>query len=357
MKISEIGEFGLINRISKDTIVNPKNILLGIGDDCAAYYASPDKLILVTCDMLIENVHFILSSCSPKQLGKKAMAVNISDIAAMGGIPRQALLSAGFTISTSVEFVDQLIEGMKEEARQFEVNIIGGDTVRSPLGLVINITLIGEVEPDLIVKRSTAKPGDLIMVTGELGGSAAGLALLLEEEKISLVPPRIVQEVKKAHLSPVPGIKEGRIIAQNKMATSMIDISDGLASDLTRICEASGVGAKVYSSQIPLLSEAELVAKLLKKNPLDFALYGGEDYKLLFTALPQKADDIIKLLKKELGIKVTVIGEIRDKKQGIRIEDLKGKIVDLQAKGYNHFINQGKVLNRNREPSPVSEER
>jgi thiamine-monophosphate kinase len=226
---------------------------------------------------------------------------------------------------------------MKEEARQFEVNIIGGDTIRSPLGLVINITLIGEVEPDLIVKRSTAKPGDLIMVTGELGGSAAGLALLLEEEKISLIPPRIVQEVKKAHLSPVPGIKEGRIIAQNKMATSMIDISDGLASDLTRICEASGVGAKVYASKIPILSAAELVVKLLKKNPLDFALYGGEDYKLLFTALPQKADDIIKLLKEELGIKVMVIGEIRDKKQGIKIEDLKGKIVDLQAKGYDHF--------------------
>jgi len=337
MKISEIGEFGLINRISKDTIINPQNILLGIGDDCAAYYATPDKITLVTCDMLIENIHFTLSTCSARQLGRKAMAVNISDIAAMGGIPRQALLAAGFTSSTSVEFVDQLVEGIKEEARQFEVNIIGGDTVRSPLGLVINLVLIGEVEPDLIVKRSTAKPGDLIMVTGELGGSAAGLALLLGGEKYSLVSPEIFQEVKKAHLSPVPAVKEGRIIAQNKLATSMIDISDGLASDLTRICEASEVGAKVYASRIPLLSAAELVADLLKKNPLDFALYGGEDYKLLFTASLQKVDDVVKLLKKELGNKVTIIGEIKDKKEGIRLEDLQGRVVDLQAKGYNHF--------------------
>jgi len=341
MKISEIGEFGLIERISKDTIIDPKNIILGIGDDCAAYYTSPDKIVLATCDMLVENIHFTLSTCSPRQLGRKAMTVNISDIAAMGGIPRQALFSLGAASSTSVEFIDQLADGMKEEAKLFEINIVGGDTVRSPLGLVINITLIGEVETDLIIRRDTANPGDLIMVTGELGGSAAGLVLLLGEGKSSLVSPGILREVKEAHLSPIPEIKEGRIIAQNKLATSMIDISDGLSSDLTRICEASRVGAKVYTSQIPLLPAAESVAKLLKKNPLDFALYGGEDYKLLFTASPQKADDIIKLLKKELGAKVTIVGEIKDKKEGIKLENLQGKVVDLQAKGYNHFRKTG----------------
>lgn len=341
MKISEIGEFGLIERISKDTIIDPKNIILGIGDDCAAYYTSPDKIVLATCDMLVENIHFTLSTCSPRQLGRKAMAVNISDIAAMGGIPRQALFSLGAASSTSVEFIDQLADGMKKEAKLFEVNIVGGDTVRSPLGLVINITLIGEVETDLIIRRDTANPGDLIMVTGELGGSAAGLSLLSGEGKFSLVSPGIFREVKEAHLSPVPAVKEGRIIAQNKLATAMIDISDGLSSDLTRICEASGVGAKVYASQIPLLPAAESVAKLLKKNPLDFALYGGEDYKLLFTASPQKVDDIIKLLKKELGIKVTIVGEIKDKDEGIKLEDSKGKAIYLQAKGYNHFSKTG----------------
>ncbi|MHC2994482.1 MAG: thiamine-phosphate kinase [Candidatus Atribacteria bacterium] len=337
MKISEISEFGLIKRISKDTIIDPQNILLGIGDDCAAYYSSPDKIVLATCDMLVENIHFTLSTCSPRQLGRKAMAVNISDIAAMGGVPRQALLSLGASSSTSVEFVDQLADGLKEEAKLFKINIVGGDTVHSSLGLVINITLIGEVEPDLIVKRSTAKPGDLIMVTGELGGSAAGLILLLEEEKISSIPIKIAEEVKLAHLSPVPCIKEGRIIAKERLATSMIDISDGLASDLTRICEASVVGAKIYASKIPILSAVRKVAKLIKKDPLDLALYGGEDYELLFTVSTKKADGIIKLLKKELGTKISIIGEIKDKKEGIKIEDLQGKIVDLQAKGYNHF--------------------
>ena len=341
MKISEIGEFGLINRISKDTIINPKNILLGIGDDCAAYHASPDKIVLATCDMLVENIHFTLSTCSPRQLGRKAVAVNISDIAAMGGIPCQALLSLGIASSTSVEFIDQLADGMKEEAKLFEANIIGGDTVRSSLGLVINITLIGEVEPDLIVKRSTAKPGDLIMVTGELGGSAAGLILLLEEKKYSSVPLNIAEEVKSAHLSPVPRIKEGRIIARERLANSMIDISDGLASDLTRICEASAVGAKVYASKIPILSAAKEVGGLIKRSPLDLALYGGEDYELLFTVSPQKADNIIKSLKKELNAKVSVIGEIREEQEGIKLEDLQGKVVDLQPKGYNHFSETG----------------
>jgi thiamine-monophosphate kinase len=337
MRISKIGEFGLINRISKDTIINPKNILLGIGDDCAAYYTSPDKIVLATCDMLVENIHFTLSTCSPRQLGKKAIAVNISDIAAMGGIPRKALLSLGSSSDTSVEFIDQLTDGMKEEAKLFEVNIVGGDTVRSPLGLVINVTLIGEVEPELIVRRSTAKPSDLIMVTGELGGSAAGLSLLLEEKKYSSVPLNIAEEVKSAHLSPVPRIKEGRIIARGKLATSMIDISDGLASDLIRICEASAVGAKVYASKIPILSAVKEVGRLIKKDPLDLALYGGEDYELLFTVSPKEADNIIKLFKKELNAKVSVIGEIRGEEEGIKLENLQGKMVDLQPKGYNHF--------------------
>ncbi|GAH40783.1 unnamed protein product, partial [marine sediment metagenome] len=225
----------------------------------------------------------------------------------------------------------------KEEAKLFEVNIVGGDTVRSPLGLVINITLIGEVEPDLIVKRSTAKPGDLIMVTGELGGSAAGLILLLEEKKYSSVPLNIVEEVKSAHLSPVPRIKEGRIIARERLANSMIDISDGLASDLTQICGASAVGAKVYASKIPILSAAKEVGGLIKRSPLDLALYGGEDYELLFTVSPKKADDVIKLLKKELGTRVSVIGEIKEEQKGIKLEDLQGKVSDLQPKGYNHF--------------------
>jgi len=337
MKISEIGEFGLINRISKDTIINPKNILLGIGDDCAAYYVSSDKIVLTTCDMLVENIHFTLSTCSPRQLGRKAMAVNISDIAAMGGIPRNALLSLGTSSDTSVEFIEQLADGIKEEARLFEVNVIGGDTVCSPLGLVINITLIGEVEPDLIVKRSAARPGDLIIVTGGLGGSAAGLILLLEENKYSSVPLNIAEKVKSAHLSPVPRVKEGRIIARKKLATAMIDISDGLASDLTRICEASAVGAKVYASEVPILSAAKEVGELIKRNPLDLALYGGEDYELLFTISPEKAGDNIKLLKKELDTEISVIGEIREKQEGIKLEDLQGRVVDLQPKGYNHF--------------------
>jgi len=338
MRISEIGEFGLIDRIKKDTIVKPQDVLLGIGDDCAAYYGtSSDKVALATSDMLVENIHFILSAGSPRQLGKKAMAVNLSDVAAMGGIPRHTLISLGISPDTSVEFIEELAEGIKEEARLYEVNLIGGDTVRSPLGLIINIALIGEVESDLIVKRSTARPGELIMVTGDLGGSAAGLILLLEEKKCSLVPPPLAQEVKSVHLSPTPRLKEGRVMAREKVATSMIDISDGLASDLTQIGKASGVGAMIYAGKVPILPAAKRVGELLGVDPLSLALYGGEDYELLFTTFPEKADSIIKLIKEKLGTKVSIIGEIRDKEQGLKIKNLSGEIVDLQPKGYNHF--------------------
>lgn len=159
----------------------------------------------------------------------------------------------------------------------------------------------------------------------------------MKGEKYSSVPLNIAKEVKSAHLSPVPRIKEGRIIARERLANSMIDISDGVASDLTRICKASAVGAKVYASKIPILSAAKEVGGLIKRSPLDLALYGGEDYELLFTVSPQKVDNIIKSLKKELNAKVSVIGEIRKVQEGIKLEDLQGKVSDLQPKGYNHF--------------------
>lgn len=175
------------------------------------------------------------------------------------------------------------------------------------------------------------------MVTGKLGGSAAGLILLLEEEKSSFVPRHLAEEVKSIHLSPLPRLKEGRIMAREKVVTSMIDINDGLASDLTQIGKASGVGAMIYAAKIPLLPAAKKVGELIGVDPVSLALYGGEDYELLFTAPAERADSIIKLVRKEAGTEVSIIGEIRDKEQGLKIENLTGEVVDLQPRGYNHF--------------------
>lgn len=317
MKIPEIGgEFELIKRLTAK--INDNNIIKGVGDDCAVLKYTKDKYLLVTTDMMVEDDHFSLKWYTPFQVGMKLMEINISDIAAMAGIPKYAFISMSIKRDTTVEFMDELYKGLYESAKKHGVLIIGGDTTHGT-EYVFNLSLLGEVDKNLLRLRSGAKKNDLICVTGTLGGSTAGLKLLLKGKKGFL----------KDHLEPKSRTaEEGTIIA--KYANAMIDVSDGLAPEVKHICEESNLGAEIYFEKIPLSKTTIGSAKKLSSDAHDFALYGGEDFELVFTIDKKNIDKI----KKEFS-DFTVVGKMLDKKNGINI--LKNnKKLDL-GKGFDHF--------------------
>lgn len=317
MKINELGEFGLINRITRKTD-NPR-VVVGVGDDAAVLREGKD-LLLYTTDMLVEDDHFRMDWATPEQIGRKAMASNISDIAAMGGIPEFALISVSLTKNTEVEVVEGIYEGIYQVAERYGVEIIGGDTTHGKL-MVLNVVVTGSVEKEHLCLRSGAKPGDYILVTGALGGSRAGLELLLKGLKKPEKP------VKK-HLDPGCRMDISRKVAS--VANAMIDVSDGLASEVGHICERSGVGALVEKENIPLYEGTEMVGEIVKKDPYEFALNGGEDFELVFTVSKENLERAM-----EFG---QVVGKIVERERGILLKDRNGKITNLKG-GYDHFRN------------------
>lgn len=330
MELKDVGEFGLIDLIKQDTINDAGTVVVGIGDDAAVLLPTPRQLQLVTTDMLVENIHFDLTTTTAMQLGYKAIAVNLSDIAAMGGTPRHALVSIALPQHTTVDFVLNLYNGMKEICREYGVNIVGGDTVASPGGLVINVAVTGEVEPANLARRSGAKAGDIVAVTNVLGNSSAGLALLSrgEWEEYDFSWPLVT-----AHLTPRPQVKTGQLLAAHG-ATSMDDVSDGLASELHEIAQASNVSLRVMGAQIPLSQEIREAAVILGKEPLDYALYGGEDFQLLFTMAPSQFELVNTI---DPGAVLTKIGEVLPPGEGVLLVDEAGQTHKLEARGYNHF--------------------
>lgn len=330
MQIEQLGEFTLIDMIKQDTINTADSVIIGIGDDAAVVKATPEQLQLLSTDMLVEQVHFDLATTSGWQLGYKAIGVNLSDIAAMGGKPRHVVISIGMPKNMTVEFVVSLYDGMKAICQEFGVNIVGGDTVASPHGLVINVTVVGEVEPALLQRRSGAQEGQLIVVTGTLGDSGCGLDLLLQGgwQEYDFAQPLV-----KRHLMPRPQVEVGPLLAANG-STSMNDISDGLASEVNEIAQASQVGMRIYAEKLPFSPELEVGAKKLGKSAVDYALYGGEDYQLVFTISPEQ----FKLLGKvAIQTPLTVVGEVTQQNQGVLLVAEDGCTSTLEAKGYNHF--------------------
>lgn len=330
MKLKQLGEFGLIDLLKENTIVDPASVVVGIGDDAAVLLPTPRQLQLLTTDMLVEAIHFDLKTTTPWQLGYKAVAVNLSDIAAMGGVPKHIVISLAIPQDLPVEFIVQLYEGMKEICRQFQVNIVGGDTVASPHGVVMNVAVTGEVDPTRLQRRSGAKPGDLVVVTGVLGNSAAGLDFLTRGnwEEFEYAWPLVT-----SHLTPQPLVKAGQIIAG--FATSMDDISDGLASEANEIAKASAVGVRLLADSVPLSAEVQEAGPFFGKPALDYALYGGEDYQLLFTVEPEQ----YRLLTLAgIDQKLTVIGEVTSECTGVELVQPSGQITALAARGYNHFV-------------------
>lgn len=303
---ADIGEFGLIARLKERFASQGIGIVRGIGDDTAALQVTPGCLLLATTDAAVEGVHFRTATTTPAALGRRALAVNLSDIASMGGVPRWALISLALPLATPLTFVEGLADGLAEEAALYQTEIVGGNLARSLDHISIDITLLGEVAPAQALYRTGARPGDRILATGTLGDSAAGLAILLDQAAPT-VPG--ADYLISRHRLPTPRMAAGRTIAQSQLATAMIDLSDGLASDLGHLAEASRVGAVIAAGRVPLSPELRLLAQSLGRDPLTWALRGGEDYELLLTAPPDHVPALTSAIQSQ-GVLVTDIGEI-----------------------------------------------
>ena len=333
MNINEIGEFGFIEQLKKRYVPCNKSIIKGIGDDAGVFERDENSAGLITTDMLIEDIHFRLKDISPCDLGYKSLAVNLSDIAAMGGIARTACVSLAVPENISYEFLMNFYEGMEPLLEEFNVMLIGGDTNRSPVGFVINVVVTGIIKKDEIIYRSGAAAGDIIMTTGYLGDSSCGLDILFG--KINTGQP-CKDYFYNAHIKPRPHIREGRLLAESRCASALIDISDGLASDLRHICEDGGVGAVIYQDAIPVSENLKKLGSEKNINILDYALFGGEDYCLLAVISAEKKETIINSFNEKEGVRLFEIGEIV---QGSSIEmgNKSGERKVLPKKGFSHF--------------------
>jgi len=302
MKLRDIGEFGFIEKVSGRIRVDG-SVVRGIGDDTAVIEWKRDKFLLVTTDMLIEDVHFRRAD-SPADVGWKAMCCGVSDIAAMGGEPRWAVVSCGFPKNLNFKYVEKIYTGLKKASRRFGVNIIGGDT-NSSEKIICDVTMLGEAKKKELVLRSGAKVGDFIFVTGTLGGSLRG-----------------------RHLKFMPRLKEAKRLVKNFKINAMIDLSDGLASDLNHCVRQSKAGAFIYEDLIPKASGIK---------DCDRALTDGEDFELLFTMSKEEGYKLLDVRGNFFDIPITRIGSITNKGSGVRIVNKAGKIRELKLKGFRHF--------------------
>jgi thiamine-monophosphate kinase len=310
-----------------------------IGDDAAVFHSSAGKETVITADLLIEDIDFRRTTAPPTLLGHKALAVSLSDIAAMGARPRWSLISFGVPEDVwETEFGDQFYEGLTSLADRYDVKLIGGDTSRTPDKIVIDSIVIGECNVGQAVKRAGAKTGDLIFVTGSLGGAAAGLRLIergahLAEQHLADDDSQKIDHVLLRQLRPEPRVGWGMVLGEERLATSMIDISDGLSSDLNHLCRESGVGALIESSLLPIDHQVVELCGRRALDPLQLALHGGEDFELLFTVKP---DDVARLPRRVDGVELTRIGEVRKEGDGVKISE-GSRTWELNPGGWKHF--------------------
>jgi thiamine-monophosphate kinase len=337
-EISELGEFGLIDRIRRSVSLQHRDTLAGIGDD-AAVIDQGDTFLLWSTDMLLEGIHFDLTFTPLQHLGHKAVSVNVSDIAAMNGVPSHILVSMALSNRFSVEAVDALYEGIRAACDQYSVDLVGGDTSASRTGLVLSVTVLGRVPKQSVVYRRGAKPGDIVCVTGDLGGAYMGLQVLLREKEAFHANPELQPVLEKytyivgrqlrpiARTDIVHELKEAGVVP-----TSMIDISDGLASDLFHLCNHSGTGVRIFEDKIPIDNLTYNTAALeFKLDPVTCALNGGEDYELLFTISQDHYDKI------KNHPDIHFIGYITSDIRERVLITKQNNIVPLQAQGFNHF--------------------
>jgi thiamine-monophosphate kinase len=330
------GEFELIEQIKKALPKKAHGVICGPEDDAAVLESPSGKVILATCDVLVQGVHFLDDALeSPRQLGAKAAAVNISDIAAMGGEPAYLLVSLGLPSNISPSFIDELYKGLVQTGARFGASVAGGNISKCPDRLFIDVFCLGFASPDHVLYRGGARPGDAVVVSGTPGDSSAGLHLLLNPQQAAAKSTK--KRLIGAHQNPEPRVALGRILAQSKVVTAALDISDGIVSDLGHICECSGLGAKIFAGKLPLSIEALELADSAGIDALDWALYGGEDYELLFTTAPKNFEPLREKVKKELGLTITNIGEMIAGNKTVSVIDAGGNIRNSKGKGWDHF--------------------
>jgi thiamine-monophosphate kinase len=336
-EVSSLGEFGLIDHLTKNIEIQNASTIVGVGDD-AAIIDHFGKQTVITNDLLIEGVHFDLMYTPLKHLGYKSVVVNVSDICAMNATPTQIILGLGFSNRFSVEALDEFYEGVYAACQTYGVDLIGGDTTSSQKGFIISCTAIGEVSPDKYVKRNGAKKGELLCVTGDLGAAYLGLTLLEREKQIFLENPKIQPDLEGEKyivgriLKPEARKDIVDFFASSKvMPTSMIDVSDGLSSEILHLCKQSSLGCVLYEEKLPIAEDTRMAAFKFNLDPTACALSGGEDYELLFTITQDDYEIIAK------SSDISVIGYMTDEEAGAHIFTKGGSKFPLTAQGWNAF--------------------
>ncbi len=339
--VNELGEFGLISHLTKNIKLTHASTLKGVGDDAAVLdYAG--KKVLVSTDMLLEGIHFDLAYTPLRHLGYKAVQVNLSDICAMNATPTQVTISIGMSSKYTLEAIEDLYEGIYLACEKYKVDIIGGDTTSSKQGLVISVTVLGYANEEEIVYRNGAEEGDLLCVSGDLGGAYTGLQLLEREKLIYLENPQIQPDLEgkdyiiERQLKPEARQDIVQLLRDLKVKpTSMIDVSDGLASEILHICSQSNKGCQLYEEKIPIDPMTYETAREFNLDPTVCALSGGEDYELLFTIKQADYD------KMKHDVDVSIIGYITEASAGCNLISKSGQVHELKAQGWNAFKNNG----------------
>lgn len=337
--VNELGEFGLIDRLTENFPLHQNDTILGIGDDAAIINTGGEEQLLISTDMLVEGIHFDMAYSPLKHLGYKSVVVNLSDICAMNGRPQQITYSIAISNRFSVEALEELYAGIRLACDHYKVDLIGGDTTSSNKGLYISVTAIGRAPASRITRRSTAKAGDIMCITGNVGAAYLGLQLLEREKRIFLDNPDIQPDLgeRSQYLLQRQLKPEARtdmvdaFVKADLVPTSMIDVSDGLASEVFHLCKSSGLGAILEESGVPIHEDAQLQALDFNLDPITCALSGGEDYELLFTVDPKDLDKV------RFMPDIYICGEMVEASEGVNLHSKGGKIHPLKAQGWNHF--------------------
>lgn len=340
--LTQLGEFGLIERMKRRTGRSRTPVLRGIGDDAAVIRLNHRQLLLLSTDVLIEGIHFDPSTSSMEDIGYKAVVSNLSDIAAMGGTPQYIMVALAVPPSQTSASIDRLYDGLVRACRHYKVQLVGGDTSASPRSLFLCVSITGLCRDRRFLARGGARIGDLLYVTGTLGDSLCGLRILQQRarsqsaSRSNASSKRHLGFLVNRHLHPVARVGEGLLLASQRLATAALDLSDGLSGDIHHLCQESRVGAEVEAEKLPISPGCRWYATLDRTDPTHFALLGGEDYELLFTVPPDKQEKVTRLGQKH-GFRFTCIGRIRPRRFGIRVKALNGSSWHLAPASYQHF--------------------
>jgi thiamine-monophosphate kinase len=335
VEIGELGEFGLIARLTQG-LKTRKDVALGVGDDAAVLTPPPGSQLVATCDALVAGQHFTFQTSEPAEIGHKALAVNLSDVAAMGAEPLWALVSLHLPSRLESSTLDALYGGIRALARRFDVAIVGGNITATTGPLTIDITLLGACPTGRAITRAGGQPGDALVLVGTLGAATAGLLVSTERDRLGGVAPEMMARARHAQVAPEPLVETGRALAATGTLHAMIDVSDGLAGDLSHLCAASGVGALLEARALPVDPAAGAIASALGREALTLAITGGEDYALLCAVAPESVAATLAAVT-ATGAAVSVIGKLTAADEGLRIQLSDGSVASIEASGWDHL--------------------